>query len=240
MAYIATFERVEKKYLLTAAQHAALMPALLEHLQVDQYAESTICSLYLDTADHLLIRRSLDKPCYKEKMRLRSYGVPGSGDNVYLEIKKKFDGVVYKRRIALTAGEAMACIAHGEPLQRCGQIAGEIRFMLERYALAPAMVLCYDRTAYTEKEASADALRVTLDRRVRFRDHALDLRLGDDGTALLPQGSYLMELKTARALPLWVCHALAQAQVYPTSFSKYGQAYALVRPEAKRPSLQAV
>ena len=83
------FERVERKFLLTPSQYEGMMRVLPEYMQADQYGESTILSLYLDTADSLLIRRSLEKPVYKEKLRLRSYGVPADGDNVFLEMKKK-------------------------------------------------------------------------------------------------------------------------------------------------------
>ena len=127
------FERVERKFLLTPSQYEGLMRVLPEYMQADQYGESTILSLYLDTADSLLIRRSLEKPVYKEKLRLRSYGVPGDGDNVFLEMKKKVQGVVYKRRICLPLDRAMACLAQGTVPAAGGQIGREIAYMLRRY-----------------------------------------------------------------------------------------------------------
>lgn len=131
------FERVERKFLLTPSQYEGLMRVLPEYMQADQYGESTILSLYLDTADSLLIRRSLEKPVYKEKLRLRSYGVPGDGDNVFLEMKKKVQGVVYKRRICLPLDRAMACLAQGTIPAAGGQIGREIAYMLRRYRLRP-------------------------------------------------------------------------------------------------------
>lgn len=219
------FERVERKFLLTPGQYAGLMRVLPEYMQVDQYGESAILSLYLDTEDSLLIRRSLEKPAYKEKLRLRSYGVPGDMDNVFLEVKKKVQGVVYKRRICLPLDRAMACLAQGAVPAAGGQIGREISYMLRRYRLRPAVLLAYDRTAYTELEPSPNRLRITIDRDIRSRQTDLDLRLGSAGESLLAPGMRLMEIKTAHAIPLWLCAALDQNEIRPTSFSKYGRVY---------------
>lgn len=219
------FERVERKFLLTPSQYEGLMRVLPEYMQADQYGESTILSLYLDTADSLLIRRSLEKPVYKEKLRLRSYGVPADGDNVFLEMKKKVQGVVYKRRICLPLARAMDCLAQESIPAAGGQIGREIAYMLRRYRLRPAVLLAYDRTAYTELEPSPNRLRITIDRDIRSRQTDLDLRLGAAGESLLAPGMRLMEIKTAHAIPLWLCAALDQNEIRPTSFSKYGRVY---------------
>ena len=219
------FERVERKFLLTPTQYAGLMRVLPEYMQADQYGESTILSLYLDTEDSLLIRRSLEKPVYKEKLRLRSYGVPRGTDNVFLEVKKKVRGVVYKRRICLPLDRAMACLKQGTVPAAGGQIGREIAYMLRRYRLQPAVLLAYDRTAYTELEPSPNRLRITIDRDIRSRQTDLDLRLGSAGDPLLAPGMRLMEIKTAHAIPLWLCAALDQNEIRPTSFSKYGRVY---------------
>lgn len=219
------FERVERKFLLTPRQYEGLMRTLPEYMQADQYGESTILSLYLDTEDSLLIRRSLEKPVYKEKLRLRSYGVPGDTDNVFLEVKKKVRGVVYKRRICLPLAQAMECLAQGSVPAAGGQIGREIAYMLRRYRLRPAVLLAYDRTAYAELEPSPNRLRITIDRDIRSRQTDLDLRLGSAGESLLAPGMRLMEIKTAHAIPLWLCAVLDQNEIRPTSFSKYGRVY---------------
>lgn len=219
------FERVERKFLLTPRQYEGLMRTLPEYMQADQYGESTILSLYLDTEDSLLIRRSLEKPVYKEKLRLRSYGVPREMDNVFLEVKKKVRGVVYKRRICLPLAQAMECLAQGSVPAAGGQIGREIAYMLRRYRLRPAVLLAYDRTAYAELEPSPNQLRITIDRDIRSRQTDLDLRLGSAGELLLAPGMRLMEIKTAHAIPLWLCAALDQNEIRPTSFSKYGRVY---------------
>ncbi|MCI6378425.1 MAG: polyphosphate polymerase domain-containing protein [Clostridiales bacterium] len=219
------FERVERKYLLTSKQYEGLMRILPEYMQMDQYGESAVCSLYLDTDDSLLIRRSTEKPCYKEKLRLRSYGVPTDNGDVFWEIKKKVHGVVYKRRVRMGAAQAMECLLSGHVPEEAGQIGREIDYMLGHYQLKPAVYLAYDRTAYAEVAPTADRLRITIDRNIRSRQTQLDLRLGDGGEPLLAPGLRLMEVKTARAIPLWLCAALECNGILPTSFSKYGHVY---------------
>ena len=111
-----TFERRELKYRITDAQRAALEAAFDARMVPDEYGESTICNIYYDTADYRLIRAPLEKPAYKEKLRLRSYGVTGPGGEVFLELKKKYKGIVYKRRITLPEDAAGEFIAGRAPL----------------------------------------------------------------------------------------------------------------------------
>lgn len=217
------FRRTEKKYLLTAAQYLALRRELEPYMAEDRYGLSTILSLYYDTADHRLIRQSLEKPSYKEKLRLRSYGVPRAGDPVFLEIKKKCQGVVYKRRVVLPVEEAMAYLAGGEKPEGHGQIMEEVDWMLRRYQPSPAAVISTRRLALFGREDPA--LRVTFDFDPRGRTDELDLRLGAHGAPLLPDGTVLMELKVAAAAPLWLTEILSRMRLYPTSFSKYGTCY---------------
>lgn len=217
------FRRTEKKYLLTAGEYETLRRALAPHMTEDAYGRSRILSLYYDTADHRLIRQSLEKPTYKEKLRLRSYGVPRNGDEVFLEIKKKSEGVVYKRRVRLPVETAMDYLSGGEKPAGYGQIMDEIDWMLRRYAPRPAAVISTDRLALFGREDPA--LRVTFDFDPRARTEGLDLRLGDHGASLLPAGMVLMELKVSAAAPLWLVELLSRLRLYPRSFSKYGACY---------------
>ncbi|MDD3334093.1 MAG: polyphosphate polymerase domain-containing protein [Eubacteriales bacterium] len=225
MDYISNFQRIEKKYLLRDDQLEAFLPRMAEYMEADSYGESTICNLYLDTADDLLVRRSLEKPKYKEKMRLRSYGVPEDDGVVFLEIKKKSGGVVYKRRIALTAAQAMAYLTERQPLPRHDQISREIDYMVRRYGLYPKLYLAYDRIAYREILPGENGVRITIDHHIRSRESDIDLLLGDAGKLLLPKDISLMEIKIAGAYPLWLANALSEALIFPTSFSKYGRVY---------------
>jgi len=216
------FARTEKKYLLTGAQYRAFLRTAKPHLRPDAYSHYDICSLYCDTDDYALIRASLEKPVYKEKLRLRSYGVPKDGDRVFLELKKKFDGVVYKRRVDMTAAEAARYLA-GEAPVRESQIQREIDWLCRSHPLKPKVLIAYSREAYSGTED--DQLRVTFDTDIRARSTRLDLRAGDQGSALLPEDRVLMEIKFPGTAPLWLARLLSEEQIFPASFSKYGTYY---------------
>lgn len=219
-----TFRRHEVKYLLDSRGRAALERAMLGHMQADEYGESTICSLYYDTPDSRLIRRSLEKPAYKEKLRLRSYGRVGPEDTVFVELKKKYDDVVYKRRIAMTEREASLFLAGRAPLPDDCQIGREIEWFRDFYGtLGPAMYLSYDRIAYFCPED--EQLRITFDRNIRWRTDDLTLTGPPRGERLIRPDQSLLEIKTGTAMPLWLTKALTDNDIRRTSFSKYGSAY---------------
>ena len=217
------FERHEKKYRLSEAQYLALRERLEGYMQPDQYGRHTICSLYFDTPDFLLIRRSLSKPKYKEKLRLRSYGLPGPDTTVYLELKKKLAGVTYKRRVALPYAEAQGYLLRGEVPGQSGQILREIDWFRDFYKPEPRVLLFYERIALYGVEDPE--LRVTFDTDSRWRMERFDLSEGDEGRMLLAPGERLMEIKVASALPFWLARMLSELKIYPTSFSKYGNVY---------------
>lgn len=217
------FERIEKKYMLTRAQAIALSNAFCGRLAQDQYGLHTINNLYLDTGDYALIRASIEKPVYKEKMRLRAYGTPREGSTVFLELKKKYKGVVYKRRVAMTLASATAYLGHGERPQSGGQILREMDWFRAQYDVTPKAFIAYDRTALYGLDDPE--LRVTFDDNIRYRLTQLDLSKGSWGTQLLPADQVLMEIKMAGAMPLWLARTLSDLSITPTSFSKYGMVY---------------
>lgn len=223
MQDIMIFRRVEKKYRLTPDQKDALLARIGEHLTSDAHGRNTICSLYLDTPEHLIIRNSIDAKAYKEKLRLRSYGTPKMDDHVFLEIKKKFKGVVYKRREVMTLQDAMAYIEHGK--KPCdSQIMREIDYAMHFYRQPqPAMLIAYEREAYFD---TVDPnLRITFDTNVRAREMDCRLENGSHGTLLLPEDAILMEIKTTDTMPVWLARALSECTILPAHFSKYGTAY---------------
>jgi SPX domain protein involved in polyphosphate accumulation len=230
MKDIMIFRRVEKKYRLNPRQKDELLGLIRERLTPDLHGRNTICSLYLDTPDHRLIRQSIAARTYKEKLRLRSYGTPGQDDQVFLEIKKKFKGVVYKRRETMSLHQAMNYIRHGvKPVD--SQIMREIDYAMRFYGQPqPAMLIAYEREAYFCPEVPT--LRITFDTGVRSRDSELALDAGAHGTPLLPDDVILMEVKTDGAMPVWLAHALDECRLFPASFSKYGTAYLRTLPLA--------
>lgn len=217
-----TFKRVEKKYLLSEDKYNRLLERLEPYIQLDEYGLHTICNIYYDTPDYDLIRTSIDKPVYKEKLRLRSYGIPDLDSKVFLEIKKKYDGIVYKRRISLTLEEAEKYLA-GESRLRNGQIENEIDYFVKFYKPVPKMYIAYDRMAYLGKKDSA--LRMTFDKNIRSREDSLRLQDGDEGRLLLDKEYRLLEIKVAGAFPIEIARILSELEIYPVSFSKYGNIY---------------
>lgn len=216
------FERVEKKYLLNPAQLSALREQLSGKMCEDCFGRYTISNLYYDTDTYELIRHSLEKPVYKEKLRLRCYGKASHNTDVFIELKKKYKGVVYKRRETLPYSAALAFLS-GSSVDASSQILREINAFRERYNVSPRVFLCYDRTALAGVDDPE--LRLTFDTNVRFRQTELRLDNGTFGTDILPAGCTLMELKANGAIPLWLSQILSELQIFPTSFSKYGVCY---------------
>lgn len=228
---IEVFNRYENKYLLGQDVLARLQERLSEYMELDEYNRQhetyTISNLYYDTPDSHLIRTSLQKPRYKEKLRLRAYGVPDADTKVYVEIKKKFRGLVNKRRSGLRLDEADEFLRTGnlpdaQPYQN-RQVLREIAYMLEIYDLQPALYLAYDRKAFFG--IGQHDLRISFDTNIRTRRDELSLTAGEHGTRLLPPGQWLMEIKTAQSIPRWLSAFLTENTIYPVSFSKYGAEY---------------
>lgn len=216
------FKRYEKKYLLTPAQYDAVKRGMASRMKPDAHPNYTICNIYYDTKNYDLIRASLEKPVYKEKLRLRSYGVPGSQSPAFAELKKKYDGVVYKRRVTLPAMDAARWLSGKRPGDG-SQISREIEWFLQFYRPEPKVYLAYDREAWAA--ADGGELRITFDTAIRVRSNDLDLRAGDHAVPLLSDGRILMEIKIPGAAPLWLARLLAENGIFPTSFSKYGSYY---------------
>ena len=215
-------KRYEIKYLMNREQTEYLVRSIEGRLFPDRYGETTIASLYYDTEDKRLIRESLEGPAFKEKIRLRSYGRASEGSPVYLELKRKADGIVYKRRVQSTLPEIDDFFRGSAPLGE-GQINKEINFFKNHYEnLIPSCLIMCERTAYYE--ANGD-LRLTIDRKPRYRTDRLSLTDTMDGRALLPEGWTILEVKVQDAMPMWLAEILSKGGIYKTSFSKYGEAY---------------
>ncbi|MBR0598362.1 polyphosphate polymerase domain-containing protein [Sinanaerobacter chloroacetimidivorans] len=221
--YQDNFQRYEKKYMLSKEQHQDFMTQLKGAVTKDDYGLHTIGNIYFDTENYDLIRTSIEKPIYKEKLRLRSYGVPKREDKVFVEIKKKFKGVVYKRRAALSLGAAHRYLLLGEKPEKSNQILQEIDWFMKMYQPDPKVFIAYDRTAFFGNDDPN--LRITFDENIRFRESCLDLSKGNWGEPLLNSGKTLMEIKIPGVMPLWLSHILADLEIFPTSYSKYGTCY---------------
>ena len=220
------FQRKETKYLLSSEQFQPFLGALQQRMKIDEYGQHTILSLYYDTDDFRFIRHSMDKPKYKEKFRIRSYSVPSQDSLVFLEIKKKVNGIVYKRRVPLSYSDYQSWIRSGEfpttiqPLQ----IAAEIRWLFKQnHDLSPRVLIAYDRLSLFASEDSE--FRVTFDQNIRYRENNLTLSEGSYGQLIAPEIGVLMKVKAMGAYPLWFVEQLNQYGVRKASFSKYTQTY---------------
>jgi SPX domain protein involved in polyphosphate accumulation len=188
-------------------------------MKPDIYGKSTIQSLYFDTDTDLLVRRSLDKPFYKEKLRLRSYGIANMNDNVFLEIKKKYNGIVYKRRITIPQSDVKPFL--NNELNFSSQIGLELNYFRNYYkTLKPSTLIIYDREAYFDGD-----LRITFDTNIKYRKFDLTLDKGFYGNPIIQNDEVLMEIKLANSMPFWLVNILVVANAYKTSFSKYGRSY---------------
>lgn len=229
---ISTFKRYEKKFRLTEAQYQSIIPVLAQYMSADEYCqdgqEYSIYNIYFDTADSSVIRHSLSKPYYKEKLRLRSYTIPTSHySKVFLELKKKVGGIVTKRRASLTLGQAYRFLETGTIPAGINyinqQVLNEIAFFLSNHRVQPAAYISYKRTAWF---GTYDRdFRITFDRSIISRREDLHLEKGCFGENLLAPGEYLMEVKVAQAIPVWLARLLSDNEIYMTNFSKYGYEY---------------
>ena len=236
MAFQTVFKRYELKYMLTPEQKEKILQAMSPYMQLDKYGRTTIRNVYFDTDDYRLIRRSIEKPVYKEKLRIRSYARASADSTVFVELKKKYEDVVYKRRLPLCEREAMAWLCGEGPCPVNTQISREIDYFIDFYGkLNKAVFLSYEREAYYDK--TGGDFRVTFDDHILCRQTDVDLCSSVYGEPILPAGKILMELKCSGGIPLWMVEALSRERIYKTSFSKYGTAYtALIFPEIHLPN----
>ncbi len=218
------FKRYELKYKLTKEQYGLLITAMPNEMQLDQYGRHKISNIYFDTEDYRVIRHSLEKPKYKEKLRIRCYGEPSESTIVFIELKKKFNGIVYKRRVYSEQSKVFSYLCTGEKTVEQSQILREIDYFKKSYdEIKPKVYLSYEREAFFS--TLDENFRLTFDFNIRARSSDVSLFSSDDDMEVLPTNYVLLEVKTVRGLPNWFLQFLGDNKIYKTSFSKYGTAY---------------
>lgn len=229
---IKSFKRYEKKFLLDKEQYNNLIPKLLEYMNPDEHCTSgknySIYNIYYDTDNNDVIRHSTANPYYKEKLRLRSYNIPSNpNDKVFLELKKKINGIVNKRRVVLTLEKATKFLELGEkPTSNDylnSQVINEISYYLSKKNVFPTVYIGYTRKAFFGKDDRD--FRLTFDSKILTRRDNLSLEAGYFGENILEENQYLMEVKILGAMPIWFTTLLSELQIYNTHFSKYGNEY---------------
>lgn len=225
MGFQTVFKRYEKKYIVDNSQREKFLAAIDAYIRPDEYGRSTICNIYFDTPSYQLIRNSQEKPVFKEKLRLRTYGIPDENSVAFIELKKKYQGVVYKRRISVNYIDGCMYLAKGiRPECRNQQVLEEIDYFIHFYkGIKPSVALFYDRNAYYCKDDME--LRVTFDTNIRYRRNKFDLRYGSEGKQLLPDDISILEIKCLGSMPVWLARILSELEIFPASYSKYGQAF---------------
>lgn len=226
MAYQAVFKRYEMKYMMTRKQQKAVLEAMLPYMRLDNFGHTQIRNIYFDTDNFRLVRRSIEKPSYKEKLRIRSYEKVKAQDKVFVELKKKYDDIVYKRRESLPYSDLLTWLEmeHKTPFPVDTQIGREIAYFFTYYQTIQAKVfLSYEREAFYALDGSD--FRVTFDENILARQEELSLSKDIWGERLIDENCVLMEIKTSGGIPLWLTKVLTQERLYKTSFSKYGAAY---------------
>ncbi|KPU44286.1 VTC domain protein [Oxobacter pfennigii] len=229
---IKTFKRKEIKYRINFEQFEALCKVLEEYMVPDKYCRDnksyTIYNLYFDTEDDEIIKHSISKPYFKEKLRLRTYEMPTEGsDKVFFELKKKIGGTVAKRRATIPYDAAMKFINTGiysetdNYLDR--QVLEEIKEFLRINDAKPKVFISYERIAFFDKQNKD--FRVSFDRNILTRRDNLNFTGGNFGSKLIDDDEYIMEIKLGSSIPLWLCRCLSEMKVFSTSFSKYGNEY---------------
>lgn len=234
MAIQNVFNRIELKYLLNAEEKEKLLELMEDKMVPDEHGEATIRNIYYDTDTFLLIRRSIEKPKYKEKLRVRSYTKTKDEDKIFVELKKKCKNVVFKRRIFIPQRDAISFLAGNDlpadefdradakPADK--QIAREITYFRDMYeTLKPVVYLSYDREAFFGKDDKG--FRITFDRNIMYRTDRLSLSEDPGGLKLIGDDQSLMEVKLGGGMPLWLAGFLSDKHIFKASFSKYGAAY---------------
>lgn len=219
---ISVMKRYELKYRLNKEQVQYFLNEVSSYLKLDKYGLTSISSIYFDTPNYFLIRKSIEKPFFKEKIRLRSYGLAKIDSPVFLEIKRKNDKIVYKRRIMTSEEKAYSFLDSGVNFDQ-SQISRELEGFREKYGeLEPKILIIYDRMAFYQENSD---IRVTLDMNPRYRANDLNLHSSLDGNPLLEEGEAILEIKVQHSIPLWLVEILNKGKIYQTSFSKVGSAY---------------
>lgn len=242
------FRRVEKKYLISEAQLERFLKLCKKSIRKNKYFESTVCSIYFDTMnDDLIIKqidKPVDKPFFKEKVRIRSYNVPKDDDYIFFEIKTKHregkDKIGDKRRFQLFLSDYYDWLAKKRSLEEIAkskiektndvQIAREIEYIIKYLDLVPKIFIACERQSFEGKDDSS--LRITIDQKLRYRKDNLDLKFGAEGREFFGDDkNTILEIKTARGMPLWLVHALNDLKIFPQPFSKYGKIYQQMKGE---------
>ncbi|MBE7054130.1 MAG: polyphosphate polymerase domain-containing protein [Ruminococcaceae bacterium] len=225
---IEVFRRSEKKYVIDNEAYLKMRNFLKTYMISDKYNKDDntyhISNIYYDTHDDYLVRNSIEKPIYKEKIRLRTYGTPDLNSFSYIELKKKYNGITYKRRTKIKLYEAYDFLNNKIFPENNGyinkQVLNEISYFISVYNPVPKIKISYDRYAFFSLDTKD--LRVSFDRNIFFNTENLQLESSEKGNRLLKEDYWILEIKAEKGIPIWLTNYLSENKIYSTGFSKYG------------------
>ena len=217
------FKRHEKKYLISREQGEVFQKIISPHMEPDQFGEYLVQNIYYDNESWDVIRASIEKPVYKEKIRLRCYDIPEKESRVFLELKKKYLGVGYKFRIPFPFRDLLHHSIGDLVSAETSQISKEIDYIMKRNSVSEKIFISYTRAAFNGLEHKD--LRITFDTNIRFRLKNLNFSDPVEGMSMIPYNKILMEIKTFDGMPFWMARALCEQGIFPAPFSKYGKCY---------------
>lgn len=233
MEDVKTFDRIEKKCLITKEQKEAMLTEIKRHMEKDGYYDSEVCNIYFDTDHYDLIIQSIEQPMFKEKLRARSYG---GYDKVFFEIKTKLCGkennVGYKRRVRVTKKDYNKMVKEHANLsdfmaQNADEpndyrIAEEVDYLIKHFDLKPKILVFYRRYSWQGEQK----LRITFDENLRYRTEDVKFcKKKSDKKYFLDEKNIIMEIKAQGAWPLWLARKLSSERIFPQQFSKVGKIY---------------
>lgn len=208
------FERFEEKYLISESMMHILLNQNKDKLKKDTYYESLIQNIYYDTPNYDFLKSALDKQEYKEKLRVRTYNQITKDSQVFVEIKKKSNSIVYKRRTTLSYEHYI-----NDGITGNNQVFNEVAWLKNRYHLEPMLYISYLRHAFVGIDDPS--FRITFDQNILYRNEAVSLSSHPLSKDITPYKQMVMEIKTCGSLPLWLVDFLNTNQIYPTHYSKY-------------------
>ncbi|MBP3869709.1 MAG: polyphosphate polymerase domain-containing protein [Faecalicoccus sp.] len=220
---IDTFERVEDKYELSESQYQLFLKAIQDHVHPDIYYKYTVHSIYFDNDHYQLAVNSLQKPEYKCKVRLRTYEQPNKDSKCFLELKKKYNDIVYKTRFYMDVNSAYRYLYENVIPEDSNNIMRELNYVFHYYDLHNFCYVQYDRECYAANE-DAD-VRITFDTNIRYRLDDISLSTKGSEIDLIPEDTHMLEIKCKDRYPLWLVEILSKMKLYKKSFSKCGSIY---------------
>jgi len=220
------FDRWELKYVVTVKQMYQLMHALKNYVVLDENGDDglyKIKSIYYDSHDFKFYHEKMNGNKYRQKVRLRGYNNVAYNDDVYFEIKQRYNTTVQKRRAELKLSDAYELMKHPLDAEQYADkkriVLDEIRYLSSMHALEAKAIVSYDRKAYMGKYE--DGLRITFDTNLKCRKENLNLEEYHKEKYFVHPSLAVLEIKTNEKVPIWLVSLIQRFEIEAHRVSKY-------------------